>query len=110
MIIGKLDRRIRVERFTETVNAYGDREKTWAELITVWAALDMKRTRSLQESIQKTTETTKQRMQWRIRYSPDSSGITAMDRIVYNGKVQDIIGVQEMGRGVDILITSELAE
>lgn len=110
MIIGKLDRRITIQRATETVNGYGERDKTWADFITVWAALDMKRTRSLQENIQGSTEATKQRMQWRVRYSPDSSTISALDRLVYNGKTQDIIGVQEMGRGEDIVITSELAE
>lgn len=110
MKIGKLDRRISIERFSEVVNAYGEREKTWATFITIWAALDLKAGRSVAESLQRSTEITKQRQVWRIRYSTDAATITAKDRVNYRGTIQDIIGVQEMGRGADYLITTETAE
>ena len=110
MIIGKLDRRITIERATESVNGFGEREKTWATFLECWAALDIKKARSMQEGIQSSTEAAKQRMQWRIRYSPDAAAITEKDRLVWKGKTMDIIGVAELGRNQDILITSEIAE
>jgi len=39
MRIGKSDRRITVERYTTSTNAYGERVQTWSTLLTVWAEL-----------------------------------------------------------------------
>ena len=39
MRIGQSDRRIEVQSYTTSANAYGERVPSWSTLVTVWAEL-----------------------------------------------------------------------
>lgn len=109
MRAGKLDRRITVERFTEVVDAYGERIKTWTEAGKVWAALDMKASKVKEGEVAAQLLPMSQ-VVWRVRFSSFSEGITEKDRIAWRGRQYDIIGVHIMGRGEDIMITTKLRD
>jgi len=109
MRAGKLDRRITIERYSEVVNAYGERERTWTSAGKLWAAMDMKQTKV------KETEVAAQLLPmsevvWRVRHSAFAEAISEKDRIAHRGRTYDIIGVQMMGRGEDIMITTKIEE
>lgn len=109
MRIGKLDRRISIQRATESVNDYGERELSWSTAFVIWAALEIKRTGS-SESITDNAQNTKQTAEWTIRHSSQAATITAADRIEYNGAIWSIVAVHELGRGVDIRLITEKIE
>jgi SPP1 family predicted phage head-tail adaptor len=92
MQAGKLDRRIAVERATTAKNDFGEEVPTWAPLSTVWAQVlpisDQERWRASEVSA---TVSTRFRIRWGL-------GVTAEDRIVYEGRVYEISGVKELGR------------
>ena len=81
MRIGKSDRRITVERYTTSTNAYGERVQTWSTLLTVWAEL-MKTGEGMTERISTNQDMPIQRVRFKIRSSSDSRGIKADDRVL----------------------------
>ena len=104
MNIGRLDRRITIQSFTEAQDAVGELIKTWSDLITVSASkLDVtgrERFAARQELAQETTV-------FRIRHRTD---INVEMRISYDSKLYDIEGLAELGRreGLDITATAIL--
>lgn len=88
------DRRIVVERSTETVNVVGDRVDTWATLLTIWASSDYKGGKEEYESAEKTAIGERK---FTVRYSAASS-VTEKDRILYNSQYFDIRAINEIGR------------
>ena len=87
---GRLDKRITIQRKTTTPNDYGELIETWVDLATVWAiylpARGSERFAAQQQIAEIDTV-------FRIRYR---QGVTAMDRIVYNGRTYDIKAVVDM--------------
>ena len=87
---GRLDKRITIQRKTTTPNDYGELIETWVDLVTVWAiylpARGSERFAAQQQIAEIDTV-------FRIRYR---QGVTAMDRIVYNGRTYDIKAVVDM--------------
>jgi SPP1 family predicted phage head-tail adaptor len=106
MIIGKSDRRITIERATETTNGYGEKVATWATLITVWAELT--KTTNARESISDRQDTATKQMAFKIRSSTDSRAVSTKDRVVYDSKYFDIIGIEEIGRNDQLMLTCQL--
>lgn len=109
---GKLDRRIKIERYTVAQNSLGEEIETWGELDTVWSAVkpisDGERIEAQQVNAQITTR-------FIIRYSSDVSDINPKDRIEYpvsSGTYYDIFGVKELGRreGFEITATAPADE
>lgn len=92
MDAGKLDRRITVERATITTDAAGGEVQDWTAIATVWAEVlpisDGERWRASEVAAHVTTR-------FRIRWG---LGVTVEDRIVYEGRVYEIVGVKEIGR------------
>lgn len=92
MNIGKLDRRITIERLTETVKPSGSVVKAWTPLATAWA-----------EVIQQTAtefftgygEAETGSVIFRIRFVAD---ITTADRVAYNGTAYNLKEIKELGR------------
>lgn len=107
MKIGKLDRRITIERATLTVNDYGERAETWTTLATVWAEVNY-RPGSGSETIQSDQIYAVQRVRFVIRYSSTVSGVRPSDRVSYAGQYYQIEAVQEIGReeGLRLVTTS----
>jgi len=106
MRIGKLDRRISIERATETTNDFGEREQSWSVAFSCWAALTIRKSGST-EKIVDGYESSVQMVEWTLRHSSDSITITTADRVVYDEKTFDIIAVHELERGVDIRLITE---
>ena len=104
MRIGKSDRRITVERYTTSTNAYGERVQTWSTLLTVWAEL-MKTGEGMTERI---STMPIQRVRFKVRSSSDSRGIKADDRVVYNSKYYNIQGIEEVGRQDQLVLLCQI--
>lgn len=92
MNIGKLDRRISIERQTETVKPSGGVVKSWTPIASVWA-----------ETLQQTAtefftgygEAETGSMIFRIRFVAE---ITTADRVTYNGIAYNLKEIKELGR------------
>jgi SPP1 family predicted phage head-tail adaptor len=108
MRIGKLDRRITVERATYAQNEYGEAVETWATLCTVWAERVL-HTRG-NEALTAGMDITTVPVHWVVRYSTITSTITHGDRIQYAGDVYNVLAVLEMVRGVGVKLVTELVK
>jgi len=108
MRIGQSDRRITVERYTTTTNAYGERVQTWSTLLTVWAEL-MKTGEGMTERITSDQDMPVQRLRFKIRSSSDSRGIKADDRVLYNSKYYNIQGIEEIGRNDQLVLLCQIS-
>lgn len=102
---GKLDRKIILQRFTSTVDAYNEPVKTWATLATRSASYeplsDGERFRAGE-----TAATASARFV--IRHSAAVADLSPLDRLVFNGVTYEIAHVKEAeGRGVGIEITAK---
>lgn len=98
---GRLNRRIRLERFTSTQDpgSGGDIE-TWMLLGEVSAS---KRDVSDTERVASATVSAEITTRFQILLSPDVADLNAKDRIVYKGRTYDIVGVKEIeGGGLEI--------
>ncbi len=89
---GKMDRRITIERQTETVKPSGDVVKAWAIVAVVWAEIIQQ---SATEFFTGFGEAETGSIIFRIRYMP---GITTVDRVTYNGSVYGLKEIKEIGR------------
>jgi len=107
MRIGKSDRRIKVQRYTTSTNAYGERVQTWSTLLTVWAEL-MKTGEGMTERITTDQDMPVQRVRFKIRSSSDSRGIKADDRVLYNLKYYNIQGIEEVGRQDQLVLLCQI--
>ena len=106
MRIGKSDRRITVERYTTSTNAYGERVQTWSTLLTVWA--ELMKIEGTTERITTNQDMPVQRVRFKIRSSSDSRGIKADDRVVYNSKYYNIQGIEEVGRQDQLVLLCQI--
>jgi len=106
MRIGKSDRRITVERYTTSTNAYGERVQTWSILLTVWA--ELMKIEGTTERITTDQDMPVQRVRFKIRSSSDSRGIKADDRVLYNSKYYNIQGIEEVGRQDQLVLLCQI--
>lgn len=90
--IGQLDRRISIERETETVTPSGSVVKAWAPIATLWAEV-LQQTAS--EFFTGYGEAETGTVIFRVRYRP---GITTADRVTYDGTAYGIKEIKELGR------------
>ncbi|MEM1287124.1 MAG: phage head closure protein [Pseudomonadota bacterium] len=89
---GKLDRTIKLQHFTTTVNEYGTQQETWADYATVRAEL-------MEESTQEFRANYGDRNEaltiWRIRHRDD---VTTEHRVSYDGEFFEVREIAKMGR------------
>jgi SPP1 family predicted phage head-tail adaptor len=90
--IGSMDRRINIERETETVKPSGSVVKSWAPVATVWAEVLQQ---SASEFFTGYGEAETGTVIFRVRYRP---GITTADRVTYDGTTFDLKEIKELGR------------
>lgn len=92
---GELDRRITIERFTETRDEFNNVVKIWADLATVWASKldvsDSERVASQEVGAEISTR-------FRVRYSSVVSDLNPKDRLRFGGRVYEISAVKEIER------------
>lgn len=90
--IGNMDRRIIIERETETVQPSGSVLKAWKPVATVWAEV-LQQTAS--EFFTGYGEAETGNVVFRMRYRP---GITTADRVRHDGVAYGLKEVKELGR------------
>ena len=99
---GLMNRRIVIERVTETVKPSGSVSKVWTQLATVWG-----------EMIQQTAtefftgygEAETGTVIFRVRYRP---GITTADRVTYAGTAYGITEIKEIGNRAGLELRGEV--
>lgn len=89
---GKLDRKLTIERRTETVDAYGKVSETWATVATVRAECVQT---SLEEHMREHGASPEGTVIYRIRYL---TGLTLFDRLKEGASILDIKELVEIGR------------
>lgn len=104
MQAGKLDRRITLQRYGTTYNAFNEPETGWTDLGKRWASKedvsDGEKVRAAQVGASVTTR-------FRVRYDSLTSTLTAADRLVCEGVEYQISGTKEGdGRRREIEITA----
>lgn len=90
--IGKLDRRITIERQTETVKPSGSVVKVWTPIVSVWAEIIQQ---TATEFFTGYGEAETGSVIFRIRFVED---ITTADRVTYNGNAYNLKEIKELGR------------
>jgi head-tail adaptor len=108
MRIGQSDRRITVQRYTTSTNTYGERVQTYSTLITVWAEL-MKNGIGMTERIVTDQDMPVQRVKFKIRSSSASRGVKADDRVLYDSKLYNIQGIEEIGRDDQLVLLCQIS-
>lgn len=93
MDAGKLDRRITLQRVSETDDGYGTVAGAWNDIATVWAQL---MPMSGAERLAALQGQSHANARFRIRKSSDVEDLNAKDRIEYpSGIYYDIVSVRE---------------
>lgn len=104
MNIGKLDRRITIERRTETVKPSGSVVKAWAPIASVWAEIIQQ---TATEFFTGYGEAETGSVIFRIRFVAD---ITTADRVTYNGTAYNLKEIKELGRRDALELRGEAVE
>lgn len=104
MKVGRLDRRIVIERFTLVDDGMNEVEQ-FAELATVWASYTPAKG---SERFELAGREAMVPVMFGIRWQPWSPQINPKDRIVYNGQVFNLTAVTEIGRreGLELYATA----
>lgn len=104
MQAGKLDRRLTLERATVTYDSFNSPVYTWATLATVWGEKkeisDGERLSAQEKGADITTR-------FQIRYSTTVADLNPKDRLTYDSRTYDIVGVKELGRRDGLEITTK---
>lgn len=103
MQAGKLDRRIRLERFTETRDKANAPVKTWALLATRWASYEPM---SDGEKFRASETAANASARFQIRWSQAVSDLNPKDRLIFEGVTHEIIRVKELTRREGLEITT----
>lgn len=101
---GNLDRRITLERATESRDAFNDVTLTWSPLATVWASW---RPATANERIAAQEVGGEADDVFEIRWSRMAATINPKDRLIYGGRVHEIVGATEIGRREGIRIKAK---
>ena len=116
MQAGKLDRRISIERRTDTRDEVGQPIPDWERIGTArWARYFPV---SGDERFTSDQFIARQQIEWTVRWATDLAEVNPLDRIVYpvtttptNSEIYDIIAVHEVGRRQGLkIITARRAE
>ena len=96
---GTLKKRVTIQRRSQSVDEYGGQSVAWQDLATVWASFEPTGGKEDPQSGQvRAVATFKIGMRF-------FDGLTPADRLVYNGRVFDIVNindVEELHREFDI--------
>lgn len=101
MRAGELDRRITIERYTESRNEFNEPVLSWLPLATVWAN---RRDASASESWRAQEVGAQITTRFRIRYSSEVADVNPRDRIRYEGRLYNIVGVREAADGRNVAL------
>ncbi len=103
MYKGRMDRRIVIQRATETRDSFNNLVKTWSYLMKVWAdkedVRDSERIASQEVGAEITTR-------FRIEWYLSLEDLNPKDRIIFEDKIYNISAVKEIGRKQGMEITA----
>ena len=94
--IGRLDTRIIIQAATDAVDAQGSVTKTWATVVTVWAAVKIL---GATETTNGNERSASRDYQFTVRKQSALAAIGAGHRILWDGVYFDISAVQAMPEG-----------
>lgn len=101
---GEMDRRITIQRYSDTYDDHGGLVMDWADLALVWAKYtpisDSEQWRAASVEASATAR-------FLIRYSSTVSDVGPKDRVIFEGDAYGIRGVKEVGRREGLEITVE---
>lgn len=100
---GSLDRRITLQRFTETRDEYNEPVKTWATLATRAASYEPL---SDGERFRASETAANASARFVIRHSAAVADVNPKDRVLFNGDPLEIVHVKEIGRREGLEITT----
>lgn len=101
---GRIDRRIEIQRDQGTiVNDFNEPVQDWQRLAMVWAAVKPVSDGEKWASGQTLAAATKR---FTIRWSSQVDDVDPRDRLTFDGKTYDILGVKETGRRDFLEITA----
>jgi SPP1 family predicted phage head-tail adaptor len=103
MQAGRLDRRVTLERFTETRDQFNEPVKGWTPLATVWASYEPL---SDGERFRASETAAGASARFVIRWSQDVSSLNPKDRLVFEGVVHELVRVKEIGRREGLELTT----
>ena len=108
MRAGELDRRITLQRQGAAVDdGYTSKAGVFAELATVWAKL-MPLSGAERAAAGELNASAK--VTFMVRRQPALDSLNAKDRLLYNGRVHDILFVRELGREGLLIDTAARAD
>lgn len=121
MKAGSLDRRVTIQRKTETPSPSGEPEVTWAN-ISVRRPASMWPVRG-DERFASPEETAYEQIEFRVRYSADVAALSPLDRVIHPAltaeqaadlnyviptrSIHDVLGVLEIGRREGLKIITQ---
>jgi len=92
---GKRDKRVTIQRFTTTPDAYNEDIEEWADLATRWSAIYYGKG---EERRQAAVEMGKQSASFVMLSDSVTKTVALTDRLFFKGDNWDIIGISPMGR------------
>jgi SPP1 family predicted phage head-tail adaptor len=101
--IGKMDRKIVIQRATATSDAFNEPINSWATHATVWARYEPVRD---VERLQGDEIASAITARFTIHHSSDVSDVDTTDRISFDGRIFDISHVKTIGRNEQIEISA----
>src|SRR5574338_308188 len=107
MDAGELERRITLQRLSETDDGYGTVASGWTDIATVWAGLMPILGAEKMAAMENAGVA---RRKFKIRRSSDVSDLNSKDRLVYRDVNHDIADVSEMDRDfliIDAMVRNE---
>lgn len=103
MEAGALDRKVRLERFTETRDEYNAPVQTWVLLANRSAAYEPL---SDGEKFSASETAASLSARFRIRWSEAVRDLNPKDRLIFEGVAHEIVRVKELGRREGLEITT----
>ena len=101
MIIGKLDRKLKLYKRTFTNNTYGEREVNTSSFVTIYGSFDFKSGNSTYDA---DALINKQNIECLVRYRTDI-GISPQFAITFGNTVYSIKSIKEVGRKDKLILT-----
>ena len=101
MNIGRMDRKVEVQRRTTAVDTFGQRNETWAKRFDAWA---MKKDDFANERVEAGQVVEVVRTTWTMRYNDT---LKHTDRILYDGGTYYVLGIVELGRKEGMKVLTE---
>jgi len=101
MIIGKLDRKLKLYKRTFTNNTYGEREVNTSSFVTIFGSFDFKSGNSTYDA---DALINKQTIECLVRYRTDI-GISPQFAITFGNTVYSIKSIKEVGRKDKLILT-----